>query len=180
MYTGEKVRLREYRKEDITKAWKYINDPETKKLLNPRIPFPITLDEETKWIEGLSSSKDEYNFAIETLEDEKYIGGCGINAVDWKNSVATVGIFIGDKECWGKGYGTDAMKVLMTFVFEQMNIHKIKLNVFSYNERAIKSYEKCGFKVEGRLRQELFRDGKYCDELVMGILKEEYDKIKGI
>lgn len=180
MYTGEKVRLREYRKEDITKAWEYINDPETKKLLNPRIPFPITLEEETKWFEERSSSKDEYNFAIETLGDEKYIGGCGINAVDWKNSVATVGIFIGDKECWGRGYGTDAMKVLMTFIFEQMNIHKIKLNVFSYNERAIKSYEKCGFRVEGRLRQELFRDGRYCDELVMGILKEEYDQIKGI
>lgn len=174
MYTGEKVRLREYRKEDAGKAQKYMNDPETKRLLSPRIPFPITLEEEGKWFENLSSSKDTYSFAIETLEDGKYIGGCGVNAIDWKNSVAIVGIFIGDKNYWGKGYGTDAMRVLTKFIFEQMNINKIKLNVFSYNTRAQKSYEKCGFKVEGVLRQELFRDGRYYDEIVMGILKEEY------
>jgi RimJ/RimL family protein N-acetyltransferase len=91
--------------------------------------------------------------------------------------VAVVGIFIGDKNYWGKGYGTDAMSVLVKFIFEQMNIHKVKLNVFSYNERAIKSYEKCGFKVEGVLRQEIFRDGKYYDEIIMGLLKEEYSAL---
>ena len=66
------------------------------------------------------------------------------------------------------------MKVLMNFIFEEMNINKIKLNVYAFNERAIKSYEKCGFKKEGLLRQEIFRQGKYNDEVVMGILREEY------
>lgn len=88
--------------------------------------------------------------------------------------MAVEGIFIGDKKYWGKGYGTDAMRVLVKFIFEQMNIHKVKLNVYSFNERAIKSYEKCGFKVEGVLRQEIFRDGRYYDEIIMGLLKEEY------
>lgn len=174
MYKGEKIRLREYKKEDIKLAQEYINDSEIKKLLNPGIPFLYTYEDEEKWYENLSASKDTYNFAIETLEDKKYIGGCGINEVDWKNSYVVVGIFIGDKDYLGKGYGTDAMKVLMHFVFEQMNIHKIKLNVFSFNKRAIKSYEKCGFKVEGILRDELFVDGKYHDEVSMGILREEY------
>lgn len=174
MYKGEKIRLREYKKEDIKLAQEYINDSEIKKLLNPGIPFLYTYEDEEKWYENLSASKDTYNFAIETLEDKKYIGGCGINEVDWKNSYVVVGIFIGDKDYLGKGYGTDAMKVLMHFIFEQMNIHKIKLNVFSFNQRAIKSYEKCGFKVEGILRDELFVDGKYHDEVSMGILREEY------
>lgn len=176
MYTGEKVRFREYRKEDVKQAQEYINDPEVKRLLHPGIPFLYTYEDEQKWFENMSATKDEYSFAIETLEDSKYIGGCGINKVDWKNSTAVVGIFIGDKAYWSKGYGTDAMKVLIKFIFEQMNINKIKLNVNSFNERAIRSYEKCGFIKEGVLRQELFRDGKYHDVINMGILKEDYFK----
>ncbi len=174
MYIGEKIRLREYRKEDAEQAKEYVNDPEVKRLLNPNIPYLITLEEEQKWVDGQSSFKDTYNFAIETIEGNKYIGGCGINNIDWKNSVAVVGIMIGDKNYWGKGYGTDAMKTLVRFIFEQMNIHKIKLNVFSYNERAIKSYEKCGFRIEGKLLQEIYRDGKYYDDIIMGLIRETY------
>jgi RimJ/RimL family protein N-acetyltransferase len=173
-YTGEKIRLRAYRKEDAPKALEFVNDAEIKRLLITGVPFPNTLKDEEEWVESQSSSKELYSFAIETLDDKKYIGGCGINNLDWKNSVATVGIFIGDKDYWGKGYGTDAMKVLVKFIFEQMNINKVKLHTFSFNERAIKSYKKCGFQVEGVLRNELFKDGKYCDEIVMGILKDEY------
>lgn len=175
MYIGEKVKLREYRKEDIKKVQGYINDPELKGLLQNGIPFPYTLEDEYKWFENISATKDTYSFAIESLDEHNYIGGCGINNIDWKNSIAVVGIFIGDKNYWGNGYGTDAMKVLIKFIFEEMNINKIKLNVFSFNERAVKSYEKCGFKVEGVLRQEIFRKGKYYDDIVMGLLREEYN-----
>lgn len=178
MYSGKKVRLRAYNKEDVEYAWKYINDEEIKKLLMPGIPFPMRLEEEEKWFHEQSAFKDTYNFAIETLEEGKYIGGCGINNVDWKNSVVTVGIFIGAKDYLGKGYGTDAMNTLVSFIFNQMNINKIKLNVYSFNERAVKSYKKSGFKLEGTLRQEIFRDGKYYDEYVMGILREEYNARK--
>lgn len=174
MYQGSKVRLREYRREDAYLAQKYMNDAEIKMLLAPGIPFPITFEEEEKWVMSNVSSKNEYSFAIETLEDNKYIGGCGINALDWKNSIATVGIFIGDKNYWSMGYGTDAMKVLINFIFNEMNINKIKLNVYSFNKRAVKSYEKCGFKIEGTLRQEIFRNGQYHDEYVMGLLREEF------
>lgn len=174
MYQGEKIRLREYRKEDTAQALAYINDVEVKRLLNPGIPFLNTYEDEEKWITSLSAKKDEYSFAIETLDTGAYIGGCGINSIDWKNSVAVIGIFIGDKDYWSKGYGTDAMEVLIRFVFEQMNLHKIKLHVYSFNPRAIRCYEKCGFVKEGVLRQEVFRDGQYHDEIVMGLLREEY------
>lgn len=176
MYYGEKVKLREYRREDIKQAQEYINDSEVKRLLHPGIPFLYTYEDEIKWFDSISATKENYSFAIETLEGNKYIGGCGINHIDWKNSVITVGIFIGDKNYMGKGYGTDAMKILIKFIFEQMNINKIKLQVFSFNERAIKSYEKCGFIIEGRLRKEIYRDGQYHDEIIMGILREDYLK----
>lgn len=174
MYYGKKVKLRAYKKEDTVLAYEYMNDNELKRLLVNKIPYPMILEQEENWFKSLIDSKDSYSFAIEDLETGKYIGGCGINQINWLNRIATVGIFIGNKNYWGKGYGTDAMNTLVKFIFEQMNINKVKLNVFDFNKRAKKCYEKCGFKVEGVLRQELFRDGKYCDEYVMGMLFEEW------
>ena len=173
MLEGEMVRLREYHKEDIPTVWKYVNDPEIKRTLVPGIPFPWKLEEEEKWYEEQNAKGDTYNFAIEKKADGTYIGGCGINNVDWKNSVATVGIFLG-KDFLSQGYGTDAMKVLVKFIFDQMNIHKVILHVFSFNKRAIRSYEKVGFRIEGTLREQIYRDGKYYDEVIMGILKEDW------
>lgn len=170
----KKVELREYRIDDIEKAQKFINDSEVKMLLHPGIPYLYTYQDEQKWFDTITATKDVYSFAIETIKEKEYIGGCGINNIDWKNSVVEVGIFIGDKNLWGKGYGTDAMKILIRFIFDQMNINKIKLKVFSFNERGIKSYEKCGFKKEGILRQEIFRNGKYYDDILMGLLRNEY------
>lgn len=173
MFTGKLVKLRAYENGDVEKAQAFVNDPELKYLLMPGVPYPITLADEKNFIEGISAFKETYSFAIETLEGE-YIGGCGLNNVDWKNRVGTVGIFIGEKKYWGKGYGTDAMKVLIGFIFDEMNLNRIVLNVYSFNERAIKSYEKCGFVKEGVLREALFKSGKYHDEVVMGLLANEY------
>lgn len=175
MYIGNKVKLRAYKKDDIKLAYEYINDYEVKRLLVTNIPYPMIYEQEEKWYESLIKMDDEYNFAIECLDNGKYIGGCGIKSVDWLSRKLVVGIFIGDKKYWGKGYGTDAMKILVKFIFEQMNINKIKLNVFSFNKRAKKCYEKCGFKVEGILKEELFRDGKYYDEYIMSILLKDWE-----
>ncbi|HSQ90256.1 GNAT family protein [Romboutsia sp.] len=174
MYYGEKVCLRAYKEEDISIASKFVNDKELKKLLVTTIPFPMTYWEEEEWIKSQKSNNEgTYNFAIEDIETNKYIGGCGIQNVNWLARVATVGIMIGDKNYWGRGYGTDAMKVLINFIFNDMNINKIRLGTFSFNERAIKSYEKCGFKVEGVLKDEIFKDGKYYDEIIMSIFNNK-------
>jgi RimJ/RimL family protein N-acetyltransferase len=172
---GRLVYLREYRKSDIALAHKYINDYEVRRMLVPGIPFPLRLEEEEKWYDSQSAFKDTYNFAISKIEDDEYIGGCGINEVDWKNRVATVGIFLG-RQFWNEGFGTDAMKTLLKFIFDQMNMNKAKLNVYSFNKRAIKSYSKCGFQIEGTLRQEIFRDGAFHEEIIMGILKTELQR----
>lgn len=177
MYYGEKVCLRAYKEEDIKVATGLVNDAELQKFLSPRIPFPMSPWEEEEWIKSQKTNQNsEFNFAIEDIKTKKYIGGCGIQEVNWLVRTAEVGIMIGDKNYWGKGYGTDAMKVLLKFIFENMNINKVKLNVFSFNERAIKSYKKCGFKVEGTLKDEIFKEGKYYDEILMAIFKDELGK----
>jgi len=98
----------------------------------------------------------------------------GLTGIDWKNRRAVLGIVIGEKEYWDNGYGTEAIATLLRFVFQEMNLHRISLRVYTYNQRAIRCYEKCGFKLEGRLRQARFRDGEYYDELIMGILRDEF------
>jgi RimJ/RimL family protein N-acetyltransferase len=177
MYLGDLVRLREYRATDTERALSFINDPELSRLLSTNTPFPATLADEEKWVSSQSSRNERYNFAIETLEEQLYIGGCGINALDWKNRQCTVGIMIGDKNYWGRGYGTDAMRVLVRFLFDQMNMHRAELHVFGYNERAQRSYQKVGFVKEGVLRQCLYRDGAYYDEIIMSMLRPEYEAL---
>ena len=174
MYSGTLVRLRAYRKDDIPLAQELFNDSEMKTNLAPGIPYPFTLEDEEKWFATNSASHDIYSFAVETLENGIFLGGCGVNAIDWKNSRVTIGIAIVNKEYLGKGYGTDALRVLIRFIFNEMNIHKINLYVYAFNERAIKSYKKCGFVVEGTKRQEIFKNGTYHDEIHMGLLREEW------
>lgn len=173
MYMGKKVKLRDVRRDELGLIKEMINDAAVKENLSPGIPYPYKEDDEEKWYESYSGLGDTYNFAIEELKEGAYIGNCGVNTVDWKNSVVEVGIFLG-KEYLNRGYGTDAMKTLVKFIFEQMNINKVKLHVYSFNERARRCYEKVGFKEEGRLRQEIFRNGAYHDIICMGILRDEF------
>lgn len=174
MYSGQLVKLRAYKEEDIEKATVYINDEEVKKLMDSTIPFPMTKWQEEEWIRSRKANTDfTYDFAIEDLKTGKYIGGCSINECDVKNRTCVVGIMIGDKEYWGKGYGSDALKVLIKFIFEEVNMNKIKLNVFSFNNRAIACYKKVGFKEEGILKKEIYRNGKYYDEIIMAMFKDD-------
>ena len=174
MYTGEKVKLREYKKEDVKPAQSYVNNPEVKRLLTPGIPFPNTLEDEEKWVESLSATKDVYSFAIETLQDNKYIGGCGINSIDWKNSVALVGIFIGDKDYWGKGYGTEAVKKVVDFGFNVIGLNRIEAFITPENYGSIKVLKKLNFIEEGIVRERDLIKGKLEDGVIMAMLKRDF------
>lgn len=174
MFTGSKVLLRYYKKEDAKKAHKYINDYEISKFLANDAIFPLSLEEEEKFIMSNSSNDLNYNFAIEDKSNAEYIGGCGINDVDPKNRHCTIGVFIGDKNLWGKGYGTDALEILISFIFNELNLEKIKLSVYSFNDRALKCYKALGFEEEGVLKKEVFREGKYHDIILMAMFREDY------
>lgn len=176
---GTKVYLRAVEKKDVELAWKYINDRETYENLSIGIPFPMNFDNEMDWYEAQRKQTNIYNFAICDISNDNYIGGCGINKIDWNNSSCLVGIFIGDAAYRGRGYGTEAMGLLLDFIFMHMNINRVELRVFSFNKRAIKSYIKNGFVEEGKMRQAIFRYGKYHDEVIMSILREEYFRNEG-
>lgn len=127
--------------------------------------------------ELLGDQLDQFFFMIRTLEDDRIIGEIGLDGVLWSHGNAWVGISIGEKEYWGRGYGTDAMRVLLHYAFTELNLHRISLSVFEYNPRAIRSYEKAGFVLEGREREAIARGGKRWDMIYMGILREEWERL---
>jgi RimJ/RimL family protein N-acetyltransferase len=179
MFRGEKVVLRSYDKKDLEKAHAFFNDYRLTYYLAPGLALPLSVKEEETFIENVSSGKDKeraYTFAIDTLEGE-YIGGCGYFNLSRKNGTVFIGIAIGNPVYWGKGYGTDAMRVLLRFLFDEFNIRKVLLNVFAFNERAIASYKKLGFVEEGRLREQMYREGTYHDEVVMGLFRSEFRRV---
>lgn len=115
-----------------------------------------------------------FHFTIHTLEDDRLIGDVSLEIIDWNHRDAYTGIGLGEPEDWGKGYGTEAMQLALQYAFTELNLHRVTLNVFEYNPRAIRSYEKAGFTVEGRLRKFLLRDGRRWDLIYMGILKSDW------
>jgi RimJ/RimL family protein N-acetyltransferase len=169
---GTKIRLRRIERSDIPTFVRWFNDPEVRDGL--LMYLPMSLASEEKWFEGHLQT-DHLIFGIETLEG-KLIGNLGVEHVDWKSRKAEIGAVIGEKEYWSKGYGTDAITTLLRFMFTEMNLHRVELKVYDYNQRAQRCYEKCGFVHEGRMRQAHFHNGQYHDELVMGVLREDFLK----
>ena len=117
---------------------------------------------------------DFFYFIIRTLAEDRPIGFLNLFALNWTHGDTWLGIGLGDREYWGKGYGTDAVRVTLRYAFTELNLRRVTLGVFAYNPRAIKSYEKVGFIVEGRLRQYIVRDGQRNDMIVMGVLRDEW------
>ena len=173
MYQGEKVLLRALDNSDLMASLDHVNDYDTMRGVTSGLILPSNVEDEARFFSAQSrQNRGEYQFAVETLEGKRYIGRCGLIHVDWKNRLAECAILIGDKNERGKGYGADAMKTLCRFAFEEMGMNKLTVRVFAFNRAAIRCYEKCGFEQEGLLKKEYFREGKFHDVVVMGLLKE--------
>jgi len=151
-------------------------DSEFMRLLDAEPAYPPSVKKLTELIQK-DQEKDPppfYLFAIHTLEGDRLVGYIGLDGDAFPHGELFVGIAIGEREAWGKGYGTDAMKVILRYAFKELNLRRVSLDTFEYNPRAIRSYEKAGFVHEGRAREFLYRDGRRWDLIFMGILREEW------
>jgi RimJ/RimL family protein N-acetyltransferase len=171
---GELVRLRAYEPSDIAAVMKWVNDPEVTQHLEAFVA-PVSRLAEERWLEAAALGADPNHriFAIETLGGE-YLGGIDLRNIAWRDRKAEQGIAIGNKSHWGKGYGTDATRVMLRFAFDVLNLKRIWMRVHEDNPRAIACYGKCGFKREGLLRQDHFARGEYRDVIIMGLLRSEF------
>ena len=174
MIDGKNIRLGPLKKEYISYYVKWFNNPEMTQYLG--MIRPMTLENEEQWYENAIKNQNAVYFAILLIDEgkEQLIGNCAVD-IDWRNKLGHLGITIGEKDLWGKGYGTEAMQLLINYSFQTLNIHKVELQVYDFNTRAIKSYTKLAFKEEGILRKSHYVNGKYVDLIVMGILKDEWD-----
>lgn len=170
MIKGKKIALRALEKNDLKRCWKWMNDPEVF-VGEPGIRLPESFYEEEKWYEETQKDVRTKIFAIQI--GKRHIGNIGLHNIDNRNKRAELGIMIGDKNCWDKGYGSDAIKTILSMGFNELNLHKIYLHVFPSNKRAFKCYEKCGFKKEGALMEHVFKGGKYQDLIVMSIVRRK-------
>jgi RimJ/RimL family protein N-acetyltransferase len=138
-----------------------------------KIYAPLSMADEEAWYANMREDPNQMVFAIE-IETGQLIGNLALMDLNWKDRRAELGIVIGDKSHWGKGYAQDAIQTLLAFAFRQMNLNRIYLRVFTDHAPAINAYRKCGFIEEGRLREEIYAEGAYHDMLMMGILKREF------
>jgi len=174
MIYGDRVRLRAIEREDIPRFVRWFNDPEVRRYLTAYEPMSRVKEE--RWFEGYLSRRDDIILAIEAREGDEWvhIGNVGLHRIDWKNRVAKLGIVIGERGYWGRGYGTDAVRTMLRYAFLELGLNRVELEVFGFNRRAIRCYEKAGFVREGARRHALYRDGKYHDVVIMGILRSEF------
>lgn len=176
--TGELVELVSIDLEkdtDLMEKWNQDSDYLRQLDMDPANQYSSLLLKE--WIE--KEEDDSPFFMIRTLAEQKKIGFVGLGGFNWAAQLAWVGIGIGDPEYRGKGYGTEAMKLILKYAFRGLNLHRVSLDVFDYNTRAIRSYEKCGFVHEGTQRQMIFKEDQRWNVLNMGILDSEWYALQG-
>ncbi|HOW70385.1 MAG TPA: GNAT family protein [Phycisphaerae bacterium] len=171
-YEGRRIYYRPVEVGDEPLLRKWINDPSIWQGL-PLRP-PINANREREWIESQGNSTSDYVFAIVVRDGDRLIGTAGLHTISPVARSATLGISIGDRDFHSKGYGTEAVQLLLRFAFEELNLNRVALAVYANNPRAIRCYQKAGFVQEGCFRQAHYRGGKFHDEYRFAVLREEW------
>lgn len=181
-FYGERIILREYKKEDLSYIREWVNNAKITDMLSDIFKFPHSLRVTERFLDMMieSDSKDMCGFVIADKKTEEYIGQIDLIKIDWKNRKALMGIVIGREQNHSKGYGTEAIKILLKFAFERLGLNKVELEVREYNKKGIRCYEKCGFKIEGIFREDMYINGRFTNTYRMGILKREWEEMENI
>ena len=174
MIRGERIYLRPGERSDIPNFVRWLSDGEITTFLSMHAPMSVAMEE--KWFENMleHQGKDTYHFVICLIEDGRPIGTLGLFAIDHVNGNAGIGISIGEKELWGQGLGTDAMNAIVDFGFGMLRLERMWLEVYVFNKRARRSYDKSGFTLEGVERHAVYKRGRHHDVELMSILREEW------
>ena len=171
--TGKKCYLSPIDVNDAERFTEWLNDLEVTQHLT-LYPHIISVESEKGFLEKLSK---EHNYSIIDINTNELIGNCGYVNLDHINQTAEIGIFIGNKEYWSRGYGKEAMSLLLDYGFKALNLHNVFLRVYSSNKRAIKCYEKIGFITIGKNREALLRNGERHDIILMDILQKDFSEM---
>ncbi len=171
-FKGDRLYLRPSEPADGPLFQRWINDPDTRRTLGSFRPF--TEAAERKFIEQADEDPNAAHFAIVLHQGDRLIGSTALRDIRWKDRCCEFGIMIGDADCRGKGYGTEATRLMLKYAFETLNLNRVQLGVLAFNEFGIRAYERAGFVREGVQREYLFTDGRYVDHVMYSVLAREY------
>ena len=174
LFRGKKIRLTAVNKEDLPTIASWYEDSVFSRMFDATPAIPKSRVDLEQWLEGRQREKYDFLFAIRPLDNERLIGYIELDGILWPHQNGWLSIGLGDKESWGQGNGREAMELILNFTFHELNLHRIQLTVFSYNDRAIKLYKRLGFKQEGVYREHILRDGKRFDMILFGLLAREW------
>ncbi|MFC1715762.1 GNAT family N-acetyltransferase [Candidatus Poribacteria bacterium] len=169
---GDRLYLRPVEVEDGDAHVPWRSDAEIRQYMG--MPSPTNRIRERESLEGCYKNDRNIHLGIALRKNDQLIGGIGLYYISMPHRHAELGILIGDRNCWSKGYGTEAMNLILEYGFNQLNLHRIYLFVLDFNPRAIRAYEKVGFKREAVFRDHGYRNGEYCDDHAMSILEDEW------
>jgi RimJ/RimL family protein N-acetyltransferase len=172
--TGDQVALGPLRREHLPLYLRWLNDFATTRMLEVQ-PRPMTLEQEAAWYDAAATSESDYHFTIYERVTGRPIGNCGLHRVDLRNRRAEVGILIGEPSARGKGYGAEAMRLLVDFAFTALGLHSVMLWTYEYNTPAQRAYAKVGFREMGRRREARWYNGRFWDEIAMDLLAAEFE-----
>lgn len=172
---GKKVLLRAIEDEDNEFLREMLNDEDLEKKVIGW-SFPVSKAEQKRWFDMQIEDKRNLRFIIQF--DNKAVGLATLTNIDWKNRKATHGIKLYGDEIKGKGIGTDAVRTIMKYAFEELQLNRLDGSIMTSNIPSQKLYEKCAWKVEGISRASIFKNNHYIDELQMGVLREDYERVK--
>jgi len=172
MIAGEHTILRAFEREDAERCYRWMNDPNIVRTLKSR--YPIAFQNEVEWLErAMNPGSNERHFAVERKDDRTHIGNASIHDIDWVSHTGWFGLFVGEPAAWNRGFGSDAVQTLVRFAFQEMNLVKLRINVFDYNERAKHVLLEHGFVQEGKLARDFYREGSYHDIVILSVFRSE-------
>ncbi len=173
--SGEKVYLRPVEESDLERCHAWINDPDIRRWVLSWRPWDLV--GQRKWWENHNrsgSGPGNLHFAICLHDGDRHIGNTSIHQINWIHRSGSTGTLIGEKDCWGKGYATEAKRLLVHFAFEEMNLVRLDSNVVAGNEASIRHLLSAGYLLEGTRRKALYIRGQWEDDLLFGLLREDW------
>ena len=170
---GERIYLREVRPSDVNENYyRWMNDPEVTRYLESRF-YPNSMERLREYVTSKMGNRDNVFLAIVLKEGDRHIGNIKLGPINWIHRFADVGILIGEKDCWGKGYGTEAIRLVVDYAFRKLNLHRLTAGVYAINQASVRAFLKAGFTEEGRRKSHTYCDGQYVDGILLGIVRTE-------
>ena len=177
--TGELVDLRRHAPQNVAAFRRWYADPEIARLARYQ-QTPMRPEEIERFFAARVVGPEALAMAVHERSTGRLIGTCAFSQLDGDNGSALYHITIGEPDAWGRGYGTEATQLMIDHAFGSLGLHRIALFVFEFNERAIRAYRRCGYVVEGRSRESIWRDGRWWDELAMSILESDWRRSRTV